>query len=171
MRTAAAVTSKTFSGKQIWTRGRDARNVVTNTLLPAYNSFLKGNIFPSGWEIEDMLQATVRKLYLDAKSAITLTVDGDDEKSDGEAENEEIEADKSVDSDDRVSDTVIFPKGFPSELQVITIPDDWKPPQWNIFLWFGAPCEFLYDRTVHSQLQLIAGNESSRVVRMDTSYR
>ena len=165
MRTTASVTSKTFSGKQIWIRGKDARKVVTNSIIPAYNSFLKapGHIFPSGWEIDDMLQATIRKLYVESKSIINLATDVENEQSDGEndkSENEENENDKSVDSDCRPN-AVTFPKGFPTDLQSLVMPDDWTPTHWNIFLWFAAPCELLYDRTTHPQLLLTAGNDPS----------
>ena len=162
MRTTASLTSKTFMGKQIWFRGRDERKVVTNSIIPAYNSFLKtpGFKFPSGWEIDDMLQATIRKLYIESKSIINLATDVENEQSDGEndkSECEENDNDKSVDIDCRLN-TVTFPKGFPSDLQSLVMPDNWTPTHWNIFLWFAAPCEFLYNRTIHQQLLLVAGN-------------
>ena len=77
-------------------------------------------------------------------------IDIDDEKSEGndKVENDENENEKLTDSDERVSNDVIFPRGFPSELQSVEMPDEWKPQNWTILLWFGAPCELLFDRTI-----------------------
>ena len=58
----AKTSGANLTGKQIWTKAKEIRRFVMNQIIPVYNSFLKmpGSIFPSGWEIEDMLEA-IRK--------------------------------------------------------------------------------------------------------------
>jgi hypothetical protein len=97
-RTTSSPTSKTFTGKQIWVKGRDARKQILNVIAPEYNSFLQsGGIFPSGWEIEDMLEATRRKLYLDSKTTTINLTDVSDDSMASEVAQEDVE---DVDADE-----------------------------------------------------------------------
>lgn len=184
-RTTSAATSNTFTGKQIWVKGRDARKQIMNVILPVYNSFLQsGGIFPSGWEIEDMLDATRRKLFLDSKkTTINLTnvseevVAADATEVTQETENLDVEdaeaADISItDSIDDDKENEISPdkisksdlnvatkkSNVPKDLRDVKIPLNWSISCWTAFLWYGAPTEFLNDRPVHMQLVIKPGN-------------
>lgn len=149
-----------LTGKQVWTKAKEIRRVVVNQITPVYNSFLKnpGAIFPSGWEIEDMLEATRRKLYCDSRAtALNLSDEADDE--------EEVQQQLEISSPDPCSslDNSVnegeLPASFPSELRTVVIPAHWQPSCWSAFLWFGHPCDLIYSgRTPHPQLLLTSGN-------------
>ena len=68
----AKSTGANYTGKQIWSKAKEIRRYLVNQISPVFNSFVQmpGAIFPSGWEIEDMLEATKRKMYLDSKVSL-----------------------------------------------------------------------------------------------------
>lgn len=165
-------TGSNFTGKQIWAKAREIRRFVINQIIPTYNSFLQmpGAIFPSGWEIGDILEATRRKMFCDTRTAINLASAEDDDESPTELSFSNEDSSPASDGE--------FPSTFPSELGKVIIPSDWKPPFWLVFLWFGPPCEYLYGRTPHPQLRLSSGNgptdtndeDASVIVKKEGGY-
>jgi cysteine sulfinate desulfinase/cysteine desulfurase-like protein len=57
----------------MWVKSKEIRRYILNQITPVFNSFLQnpGDIFPSGWEIEDMLEATRRKITTIFNTSIT----------------------------------------------------------------------------------------------------
>ena len=125
-----------FTGKQIWSKAKEIRRLVMNQIIPVYNSFLKmpGSIFPSGWEIEDMLEATRRKLFVDSRG-IALNLTDEDEEEDEGQQSQQVEplADSNGSLETSV-DEGQFPATFPSELRTIVVPPYWQPSFWTVFL-------------------------------------
>ena len=80
----AKASGANFNGKQLWVKAKELRRFVVNQITPVFNSFLinLGDIFPSGWEIEDMLEATRRKIYADSRAttALNLTDEAEDDE-------------------------------------------------------------------------------------------
>ena len=150
-----------LTGKQLWTKAKEIRRFVVNQITPVYNSFLKypGAIFPSGWEIEDMLEATRRKMYADSRGTqLNLTDEPDEEEEVGRKEIENASPESCSSLENSVTEGTL-PSTFPSELRTLVIPSNWQPSYWSVFLWFGNPCEFVYSgRTSHPQLSLGTGN-------------
>jgi hypothetical protein len=151
----AKASGANFNGKQLWVKAKEIRRYILNQITPVFNSFLQnpGDIFPSGWEIEDMLEATRRKMYADSRAttALNLTDEAEDD------EEGQQHADPLSSLDNSLVDEL--PNTFPTELRTIVVPAHWQPSFWQAFLWFGKPCEYLYSgRSAHPQLLVTFGN-------------
>lgn len=157
----AKASGANFTGKQIWSKAKEIRRFVVNQITPVYNSFLKmpGSIFPSGWEIEDMLEATRRKLYVDSRGiALNLTDEVDEDDEGQQSQQIAPLADSNGTLETSVNEEQL-PATFPVELRTIVVPPYWQPSFWTVFLWFGSPCVYLYsNRTAHPQLNLNTGS-------------
>ena len=99
-----------------------------------------------------MLEATRRKIYADSRGGtLNLTEDADVDDDD-EGHDTSSSADSSLQEGE-------FPSTFPNELRTIFVPAHWNPSYWTCFLWFGSPCEYLYEgRSEHPQLNLATSN-------------
>ena len=157
----AKASGANFTGKQIWLKAKEIRRFVVNQITPVYNSFLKmpGSIFPSGWEIDDMLEATRRKLYVDSRGIALNLTDEIDEDDEGQQSQQIPPITDSNGGLETSVDEGQLPATFPAELRTIVVPPYWQASFWTVFLWFGSPCEYHYcNRTPHPQLNLNTGN-------------